>query len=542
MKLNLLKDSIISVRLANGGEQRVSLPEVFLLAQQDAIVDFPMLRPHQVPAWYMFLVQLAVMALEATGGSLPKDASGWRDALRALTADFPDDEPWCLVVDDREFPAFLQPPLNVATARGDYKRRIPTPDALDVLLTSKNHDLKGERMGHAEAEEWLYALINLQTMEGFLGAGNYGIARMNGGFGSRPMLRIAPAALGFGGQWLRDVQALLPAKARWRGQADALGVGIKEPLVRLLWLQPWDGDTSLSLAHFHPLAIEVCRRVRLQLREDGSIQAIGASSKVARVNAKDSKGMVGDPWMPIDLRDAKAGPKAFTPAADAFSYRRMAQLLDSRLFTPSFLQQPTSEEKRSSAPLQLTAAALTRGQGKTEGFHQRRILLGPQAVRAMADEEQRLAKRAALFVTLAAEGSGKVLRPAIIQLLDGKVDPDWKKPVYEVLARPPLAALDANIDSHFFRELDASFEAGEDDYAAQTRWEQVLARLIREQFERAARSLPRKGEGRYLAEARARNRLEGGLYRSYLSLRTEAQSHDDFEQEDADGDIAQQQA
>lgn len=540
--MSLLKNSIILVRLVNGGKQWVSLPEVLVLAQQDAIVDFPALRPHQAPAWYMFLVQLAVMVLETNGGTLPKDASGWCKALRALTADFPHDEPWCLTVDDWHSPAFLQPPLSVAKARGDYKRRIPTPDALDLLVTSKNHDLKGERMGHADPEEWLYALVNLQTMEGFLGAGNYGIARMNGGFASRPMVRIAPASLGFGGQWWRDVQALLPANARWRRQADALGVGIREPLARLLWLQPWDGDASLSLAQLHPLAIEVCRRLRLQVQADGSIEAIGATSKVARVNAKDSKGMVGDPWIPIDRRDAKVGPKAFTPAADAFSYRRMTQLLDSRLFTPSFLQQPTPEEKRSSAPLQLTAAALTRGKGKTEGFHQRRILLGPQAVKAMADDEQRLSKRAALFVALAAEGASKVLRPAIIQLLDGKVDPDWKKPGHEVLVRSPLAALDADIDRHFFGELDASFEAGEDDHTAQTRWEQVLACLIRGQFEHAARSLPCKGEGRYLAEARARNRLEAGLRKIYLSLRPVAQSQDDLEQEDADVDIGQEQA
>ena len=70
----------------------------------------------------------------------------------------------------------------------------------------------------------------------------------------------------------------------------------------------------------------------------------------------------------------------------------------------------------------------------------------------------------------------------------------------------------------------------------------MLACLIRGQFEHAARSLPCKGEGRYLAEARARNRLEAGLRKIYLSLRPVAQSQDDLEQEDADVDIGQEQA
>lgn len=540
-EVNLLVDAIISVR-QSGGEQRLSLPAVLALAQRDAITDFPALRPHQAPAWHMLLVQLAVLATDAVGGALPQDEAEWRDALRALTPGFDEDEPWSLVVEDWNKPAFLQPPLAAAKARGDYKRVIATPDALDLLVTSKNHDLKGERMALAQAEDWLYALVSLQTMEGFLGAGNYGIARMNGGFASRPMLRIAPAGVGIGGQWLRDVKALLATNTGWRKQTDASGIGVSEPVTRLLWLAPWDGDVSLSLAHLHPLAVEICRRLRLRDAGNGRIEAVGATSKVARVDAKQAKGVVGDPWMPTDLRDAKEGPKAFTPTAEGFGYRRMSLLLDDTLVMPSFLQQPTKDEQRAAVPMELVAAALTRGQGKTEGFHQRRILLGKRTMMALASDDQRLAKRAAAFVELASKGSGRVLRPAIIQLLDGKPEPDWKKPGSEVLARPWQAALDAAIDARFFDELDASFEADENDDQAASRWEQVLADLIRAQFDRAALSLPRKGEGRYFAEGRARNRLEGALRKEYLSLRDSKPPQDDHEQEDADAHIGEEHA
>jgi CRISPR system Cascade subunit CasA len=45
----------------------------------------------------------------------------------------------------------------------------------------------------ATPEHWFYALLTLQTMQGFLGAGNYGISRMNGGFASRPSVGLAPS-------------------------------------------------------------------------------------------------------------------------------------------------------------------------------------------------------------------------------------------------------------------------------------------------------------------------------------------------------------
>lgn len=536
-RYNLLIDELISVCLLDGTVQRCNLPQLLVLAEQDIIADFPALRPHQEPAWHMFLVQLAVLAIEAIGGELPQDEAGWRNALRALTSGFAEDEPWCLVVNDWSKPGLLQSPLERTSESVDFKRRIATPDALDLLVTSKNHDLKAERMGTAEPEDWLYALLSLQTMEGFLGAGNYGIARMNGGFASRPMLRIAPADAGIGGQWLRDIRALLPVTARWRKQADALGVGIKEPLARLLWLQPWDGNTSLSLSHCHPLGVEVCRRLRLQEAFPGQLKAMGAGSKLARVDSKQSNGVVGDPWLPVDLRDAKKGTKAFTPTADGFGYRRMSQLLNPELFEPAFLQRLTKEEGKGTQPLQLTAGALTRGQGKTEGFHQRRILWGKRSAIALADREKSLPKRAIVFVEMASAGSSRVLRPAIFQLLDGKAEPDWKKPSSETLTRPILAALDAAIDQHFFTELDASFEAEERDNDAALRWERVLARLIREQFERAVQSLPRKGEARHLAEARARNRLEAALRKTYPGLREATQANNTSDQEDTDVDL-----
>ena len=61
-----------------------------------------------------------------------------------------------------------------------------------MLVTAKNHDLKSSIAAQANVDDWIFALVTLQTMEGFGGVGNYGIARMNSGFGNRPAFSLAP--------------------------------------------------------------------------------------------------------------------------------------------------------------------------------------------------------------------------------------------------------------------------------------------------------------------------------------------------------------
>lgn len=519
VKLNLLTEPLISVRATDRLVMRLSLPDVYVLAAKDGIADFPALRAHQAPAWHMFLVQLAVLATLGCGGELPQSADEWRTALRAITPGHDRDQPWCMVVSDWRMPAFLQPPIETDQSRKDYKREINTPDTLDILVTSKNHDVKAERMAKAEAEDWLCALVSLQTMEGFMGAGNYGVMRMNGGFASRPMLRLSPKGLGFGGQWLRDVRALLTQTEAWFGMAEALNIGTRKPVQSLLWTLPWDGTTSLSLAQVHPLTVEICRRVRLMESASGRVRAVGATSKTARIDAAEAKGVVADPWLPIDLRDEKKGIKAFTATGEGFGYRRIVSLLDASQFRPALLQRPTPEEKRLHSSFVLTAAVLTRGKGKTEGFHLRQIEWGPRASLVFANNEKRLVKRAQGFLDASSLASGRILRPAMIQLIDGSADPNWKNPANDALLRAWLAKLDVMVDRLFFSELNASFELQEMDDVAAARWERVLSRLVRSIFSEASKVLPRNDEGRYLGEARAWNLLESAMKKHFLSLR-----------------------
>ena len=179
---------------------------------------FPAMRPHQRSAWHMFLVQLGALALWSVGrDTVPEEPADWVAILRRLTPEHTDDAPWRLVVEDPAKPAFLQPP----DPGGLVWSRLATPDALDLLITSRNHDLKQTIARQASPEDWVFALVSLQTSEGFGGRSNYGIARMNGGSSSRPMLGLAPAEEGDTSidpsrWWVRDVRRLL-ATAREDG-------------------------------------------------------------------------------------------------------------------------------------------------------------------------------------------------------------------------------------------------------------------------------------------------------------------------------------
>ena len=207
---NLLTEPLIRFNQPGGERTEASLPDVYAALMNDNVTSFPAQRPHQRHAWHAFLVQLGAMAIHQAGrNSPPEDADEWGLLIRGLTPHYPDDEPWHLVVDDITKPAFMQPPACSKEREKDYRDGISTPDELDMLVTSKNHDLKSAVAARASLDDWTFALSTLQTMEGFGGAGNYGISRMNGGLGNRPAFALAPSGGGLGSHVRRDITALL---------------------------------------------------------------------------------------------------------------------------------------------------------------------------------------------------------------------------------------------------------------------------------------------------------------------------------------------
>ena len=458
---NILRDRPIRLNKSDDSRAEASLPEVYAALMADEVDAFPGLRPHQRHAWHAFLVQLGAMAVHrADMVEPPADVGEWACIIRGLTlVDWPGDEPWHLVVDDITKPAFMQPPARSKEREKDYKSAVATPDELDMLVTSKNHDLKSAVAVQAGVDDWIFALITLQTMEGFGGAGNYGISRMNGGLGNRPAFSLAPSGQGPGAHVKRDIIALLehrPELLEENGHYPADGG------VALLWTLPWDGTPVEALVQdqLDPLYIEVCRRIRLRPGADGQLNAIRSSSKASRTEGKALKGRTGDPWTPVN-GDREGLP--LTLSAGGFNYKRITEyLLDLDWERPALLK-PTQSEQRSPEQMQLVARAMVRGQGKTEGYHERSIPIGHKLKTAMLrrDATEELGDIAKKRI----EAIVKVQRilSHAIQVFAARGDADKVSREHRALARSWLNRLDDIVDARFFEHLQAEFEADEND-------------------------------------------------------------------------------
>ena len=453
---NLLRDPLVRLRKLDNTISVASLPEVYSALMANNVDAFPALRPHQRQAWHSFLVQLAAMALHrADKTELPSDRDEWEVLVRGLTREFPDDEPWTLIVEDVSKPAFFQPPARTANKLTEYKNYVAAPDELDMLVTSKNHDLKSAVGSQAHMDDWIFSLITLQTMEGFGGAGNYGISRMNGGLGSRPAFTLAPTG-GIGDHVKRDITALLGHRQTLLAEHPMTDGG-----ATLLWIRSWDGTASeaVSINELDPFYVEVCRRVRLCADENGEIHGIRAASKVARIEAKAMKGRLGDPWTPIDKRENKS----LTLAADGFTYKRIVDYLNPAEWEWPVLLRLMPEEERSAESMQIVARGMVRGQGKTQGYYERIVPLKPKTARFFgrgldtpdlhAIAKQRIERVAIVH---------GILRHAIATFAARGESSDIG-PEHRSLARLWSKPLDEMVDDRFFEDLQNEFEAHESE-------------------------------------------------------------------------------
>ena len=499
---NILNEPLIRMDTANG-VRWATLPELFAGLMADEVDSFPALRPHQRHAWHAFLVQLGAMAMHrAEVSSPPTDGDEWAGIIRELT---PDDGSWHLVEDDITKPAFVQPPASSADRLVDYKNRVESADELDMLVTSKNHDLKASVVSQAGVDDWIFALVTLQTMEGFGGAGNYGISRMNGGLGSRPAFSIAPTG-GIGAHVKRDILALLD-------NYPATGGGHS-----LLWLLPWDGTPAERLLpnQLAPLYIEVCRRIRLRSDDDGRLYAVRTSSKAARVEGKDLKGRTGDPWTP---HNPNRDGLPLTLAKGGFNYKRVTEYLFD--WQKPDLLNATADEQRSDETMQLVARAMVRGQGKTEGYYERIIPIRSKARRGMmrrpgSDSPEDLGNLAQERIKEVGVVQG-ILRHAIATFLARGESRDTS-PEQRALANPWANRLDEIVDRTFFDDLQDEFDLNDaaERQRIRNQWllndrKEGVVDHARKILEEATNSLPCPAVHRYRARENAEGLFEGRL-------------------------------
>lgn len=507
--MNLLMNEVFRVVHADKAVQ-LSLPGLFQALGQDRVDTLAGVQRHQADIFHIFLCYLAGSALVQSGKADPNQPTEfWIDALRAL-AGRNDDCAWELVVEDPTKPAFMQPPApSKQIFENDYKPKAETPDSLDVLQCAKNHDLKANRARKSDMEAWVLALIGHQTASGFLGQGNFNIARMNGGFGSRVCVGWKANSRS-GMRFHRDVRVLLAHR-------ETL---LKAPYpyvdggLTCLWIEPWDGKTGLSLSQLDPFFIEVARRIRLV--NCGSIVALGTTSKSTRIAAQASKGNVGDPWTPIKVSTSSA----LTPSANGLPPGLLRDLIFQDNYKLFLMQIPTSSEGSG----WFCASSLVRGQGTTDGFHEASIRL-PARTRPIlfggSSARDRLAELSKMGLEMAGGVQNKCLRPALYALMEGGPDSvDFGK--REITAwvgsqsRSFLTAWQPLYFDWLWSTLDAK-----NDVAALRPWLQKLKSLARDVLETAFRSSPSRNGRCYRAISRANNIFAGGLYKNFADYMEE---------------------
>ena len=462
---NLLTDAFI--RTDAGA---VTLPGLYSGLITGRITDLSALRAHQRHASHATLVQIAALALHrARRLSPPETDSAWRDLLLGLAPE----GCWHLIAEDEARPAFMQPVIGET----DPTKTAYTPDEVDVLALASNHAVKASRMTRAQPDDWLWALVSLQTGQGLSGRMNYGISRMNAGFGQRIAVTLAPAG-DWGVQFKRDIARLI-------GKRDAVLTDYpayaRQDGIGLVWLEPWDGKTSLTQKQLDPYYVEICRRIRLDVH-NGRVIARRAGSEVPRI-AQTAGGLTGDPWAPINRKDEKVTPLT----GDGWTYRLVSSLLDASLTRASLGQ---AWEPGDGTGCTLTLAGLVRGQGKTEGYHERKISIPSRVVSFFSGTNDHLGRVCRERVADAGLMQGSVLRLALFVLVQhDPLEIKWKVNVAQVGRW--LSVFESDVDSMFFESAFAELAVeGDAARAARAAWREQLFDIARGVISKAEEGVP----------------------------------------------------
>lgn len=466
---NILEEPCIEVRAMDSSSVKLTLPGVFAALGRNSVEAFTNLRPHQRHPWHAFLCQLGAIALTDGGVNMPSagkntpysqlpgvyDEDEWKELLFALA---PDDDSWCLVVEDMNKPAFLQPPIPDGIDA--LTTTIRTPDELDVIVTSKNTDEKSRRITSFETDHWFFALVSIQGQSGYSKAGAkgnyYNTVRQNGAYATRPGVGIIGSSF-WGDQWGRDCRLLCDLIDSSREIDWDIENG-----KRLLWLYPWDGTESLPLKDLHPYFIEICRRFRLRVDGNNSLYVKLGSSKTARVGGGDYKGAVDDPWIPVNLKTGSAFNN--NP-----SWENVAKiLLDGESFVRAPAQIPLAFDR---SHISVRFCVLKRGQGSTDEYQERVVPIPLEKRRFLSSQDDTGGRILNTMIDLVTSAKNKVLYPAVSRLFQENSEQGRKSKRKKTLPLASAAArlMDDAISDCFFRYLWNALpnEGEEEDKARQ---------------------------------------------------------------------------
>jgi CRISPR system Cascade subunit CasA len=410
---SLLTAPVVPICSPTGEWLQVSLSSLFARWSQGLADEVQDMRAHQAPAVESALALFAAHALEVAGRAFgPHTEDEWAKMLQDLAVQQGAPQFWDLAGTDVGTAAFMQPALLVPALA---KKLVASPAELDVLVASKNHDIKQDELLQPAPWHWVCALITGQTCAGYGGKSLYGVMRMNSGTGVRTFLAGYNDDTPFG-RWSEDVTRLLRL---WKRLHEDNSFGFRPDGVRLVAAVPWDGSSPLSLSDLHPGAVEIARPTRLSYAADGKLTAHTGGTQVTRIAASEQRGNVADAWTAL-ARDDK-GVKALSSGDRSFTWQNFV----SALFSPeTALLSELSRDVDTSREVTQRFRAVSRSQQGTHGYQDfsftfpakvARRLFGPAAPvterQALLSRQKAAVEVAGRIASRASWAYGKALAP-----------------------------------------------------------------------------------------------------------------------------------
>ena len=234
--------------------------------------------------------------------------------------------------------------------------------------------------------------------------------------------------------------------------------------------------------------------------------SVGTGSKAARIAAKELNGLTGDAWTPIDVE----GGKALTITSNGFNYKLVSELMFGGKYQP-----PTAhnlDQTCSGSRLVFITQGITRGQGKTEGYHERHVPISPK-VRGLLVSNQKVQLERISGQRIAAIGDVRsLLRYALVVLFESGDVKDIRQAskTHEAKVRKFSAPFEGAEDARFFDDLNEEIEAT-DPGAQRLQWLLGLVDRADSILKAAFEAGPRSGIQKYRAQSAALSRFHGGL-------------------------------
>src|SRR5208282_3843111 len=489
--VNLVEDACITIRIGEV-ESEVTLAEVLASLGAGLDVVFCHAQAYQEHSIYAGLVNMTIQGLHLVGDTSPAlSAEAWKKILLQLAPLGAYD----LVKPDLSKPAFMQPPTGEDIIDPEKpERRLLTPDEIDTIPSGANHSLKKRRVTSPRAEHYFFALMSLQGSSNAI-AGYRGSPRVTGR--GRICVTIAPS-MSLGARFVRDVGIGLDPVLRKRlireyhYQSEG-GVG-------LVWLEPWDGQTSLPADRLDPFFLDAPRLVRLRLEED-RIVGYRRETSTQRVIVAGSG---GDLWTPHTTKKDKIvalglGGVVLHALSLTTNYERIHEFLFEANRPPS-----AQVDDDCQGDGLLIVSGIVRDKGKTGGYHERVIPFSERhtfglkgkstesklalSSRGMVDEVKRLRD---------------VLGKAIWSLMLGRErTTDGMRSRHEGHHDKLMSLFETCVDDSFF---DYLFRYAEDEAEDALPWFELLMATARSTIEKAASIST--GAGSYYAGLSAAMRM-----------------------------------